>query len=108
MLQVRNVTKVWADWLVYGVRYDGRHRHIEWLFAYADNGDSVGAKQTFSREAAITAIEHGTTFCTIYGAPAGKWNFGAKLHVITSGGTKYLTTTRDSTPADNLGRLPER
>lgn len=108
MLQVRDVTKVWADWLIYAVRYDQHHRHIDILFGFVDQGDSIGRRDTFTRQTVINAIERGTTFCTVYENTPGKYMRGAMLRVVEVGGTKYLTTAADRTPKDNLGNLPEQ
>ena len=106
MLQVRDVTNVWADWCIYGVRYDAHHRHISLVFAYADNGTLHSATQ-FARATVIQAIEQGSRYCTIYRSVDGKYNFGAMVRVVVINGRKYLTTERDGIEADNLGDLPE-
>src|SRR4051812_33472757 len=107
MLHTRNVTGQWADWLIHGVRFDARHHHIETLFARADLGASVGGKnEMFTRQAVIDAIERGTTFCTIF-VNNGSWSKGAMVHVVLVNGVKYLRTTQDRTPRDNLDNLPE-
>ncbi|HWU86862.1 MAG TPA: hypothetical protein VN253_06290 [Kofleriaceae bacterium] len=98
---------MWANWLIYAVRYDAPHQHINWLFAYSDDGDSICRKEIFSRQTVIDVIERGATFCTIFQNPMGTWDFGAMLRVVDVDGTKYLTTGAGPSPDDNLGGVPE-
>lgn len=109
MLPTRDEPKLWANWLVYAVRYNNPYRHINWLFVYADNGDSIGRKEIFSRQTVIDEIERGATFCTIFRSQGaeGNWTFGAMLRVVVVGESKYLTTGNDNAPDDNLGGVPE-
>lgn len=107
MLHTHNITGKWADWLVFGVRFNERHQHIELLFTRADLGPTISGKnETFTRKAVIDAIERGTTFCTIF-MQNGNWTKGSVLHVVVVHGVKYLRTTPDYTPRDNLDNLPE-
>lgn len=108
MLQVRDVTNIEAQWLIYAVRYDEHHCHIETLFGAVDQGDSMGRRDTFSRQTVIRAIEQGSKFCTVYQAEPGRYVRGAMLRVIEVGGKKYVTTVADRTARDNLGNLPEQ
>lgn len=106
MLQVEQESSVWANWLIYAVRYDAPHRHINWLFAYSDHGDSVCRKEIFSRQTVIDVIERGATFCTIHKNPTGAWDFGSMLRVVDIDGEKFLTTGPAPGDDDSLG-VPE-
>ena len=77
MLQVRDLTGIWADWLLYAVQYDRYRRHIDLLFAFADLGHSAGRAEVVARQTAINAIERGITFCTIYGNEPNRYARGA-------------------------------
>lgn len=107
MVEVRGVTRVWADWLVYGVRYGSSRGHIESVFAFADAGDAVGRKHIFSRQEVVESLLRGTTFCTVYATGLIEWKRGAAVSAIELDGTKYLTTTANQRREDNLGELPE-
>lgn len=73
MLHSQTTAAQWADWLIYGVRYDARHTHIELLFSRVDLGTIISDKsQSFTRQAVIDAIERGTKFCTIF-MQNGRW-----------------------------------
>ena len=107
MLGSQGVTRVWADWLVYGVRYAISRERIESVFAFADAGASVGRKEVFSREAVVAALVRGATFCTVYATGIIEWRRGSKVSLIEIQGTKYLTIPGSRVRADDLGELPE-
>jgi hypothetical protein len=73
----------------------------------ADNGNSFGALQEWSREQVVSQIEFWRrTFVTATKGGSG-WKKGEDVRVIVIGGIKYIRTDNNRTPADNLGNLPE-
>jgi hypothetical protein len=97
----------WADYLIYEVKFNEKHTHIDRLRVYADNGDSIGQSGEYRRQTVVDAINNGTTFTTIYKNTEGNWNKGKPVYVIKINGLEFLKTVSDNKLVDNLDNLPE-
>lgn len=97
----------WADYLIYEVRFNEKHTHINRLKVFVDDGDSVGKSSEHSRQDVVTAIKGGTTYVTIYKNGSGNWDKGKPVYVIPVNGSEYLKTVSDNKLVDNLDNLPE-
>lgn len=100
------MTEKWADYLISAVRYNDAETHIEMVRVHEDEGDKVGSSTTWERSSVVASLEAGYTFMTITESSDSEWRRGAKVGIITVGGTKYIRTDADETPEDNLDSLP--
>jgi len=97
----------WADYLISEVKFNNRDTHIVSVKVCEDNGDKVGSPVVKSRQWVVDRIDEKFTFETIFKSPTnGKWERGAKVHIVTVEGVRYIKTRADSTKADNLDDLP--
>ena len=97
----------WADYLISEVRFNTAGTHIDKVRTHVDNGESVGPAVDIDRVTAVSRIEAGYTFETIYKGDDGKWKRGRRVKIVVINGTKYIKTYDDSTTRDNLDDLPQ-
>ncbi|WP_394172382.1 DUF3892 domain-containing protein [Guptibacillus hwajinpoensis] len=96
----------WADYLISAVRYHNNEDYIEELAVHVDNGESVGASSSWSRQKVVSSINKGSTFFTIYKQNT-QWTKGAKVEVRIIDSENYLRTDSNRIKKDNLGQLPK-
>lgn len=99
----------WADLCVIAVSYNLNRKHLMRVLVRPDNGDTLGPPRFLSRQSVLSEIERGVR---VISAPLsrrqpGAFEKGARVRVVRVGREKYLTTRRNPTKRDNLGRLPE-
>lgn len=97
----------WADYLISEVRFNIAGTHIDKIRTHVDNGDGVGPAVDMDRVTAVSWIEAGYTFETIYKGDDGKWQRGRRVKTVVINGAKYIKTYDDSTTRDNLDDLPQ-
>jgi hypothetical protein len=97
----------WADYGISKVEYNKEWTHINRVLVHEDKGDSIGYGIEWARSKVVSLIESGKTFVTITKNNEANWNRGEDVRIITVKSTKYIRTDKNSTEADNLGKLPE-
>jgi hypothetical protein len=95
----------WADFVITGVRFNSAGTHIDQVQARPDNGGTIGAATTRTRQEIISAINNGTTFVTAYSKDE-KWSLGKKVYVIKINSSEFIKTVADQKLVDNLDNLP--
>jgi hypothetical protein len=95
----------WADYLISAVRYNDKDTHIVAVQVDVD-GETVGAPTLKSRQEVAALLSKGSTICTIFKGPNGRWSQGAKVEIVKVDGEEYIRTDADKIKADNLGQLP--
>jgi hypothetical protein len=98
----------WADYLISAVRYEETYtrKTISHCKVHPDNGDSVGAGTTWSKEEVMDAITNGNTFLTISRDERGKWKKGVVVSLLKAEEI-YLNTEYSRIAEDNLVNIPE-
>lgn len=98
-----------ADYLIYQVRYNAEHTHIDEVKyrVLTNDGKVSGHQGAFRRQEVVSQIETGIIFYTIFDKDEKSWTKGAPVTTVEIKGTKYIKTVRDATEQDNLGNLPE-
>lgn len=97
----------WADKIIYSVRYNQKHTHIDQVKCAEDKGDNLGSEEILSRQQVVSALKSGKTFCTATKNQNGKWAKGALVEIFPVQGQEFIKTKADNTPTDNLENLPE-
>ncbi|MEX5490990.1 hypothetical protein ABFV43_19430 [Pseudomonas fulva] len=94
-----------ANFCITHVKNSADGKHIEWRGVREEFDTSVGPMRLVQRALVASLIRQGlATFITrTWNAQTEKWIKGADVHVLEE---KYLTTDRNNTKRDNLGRLP--
>lgn len=96
----------WAHYLISKVRYNTAHTHITDVIVHVDNGDTVAAGVSQSRQWIVDRINVGYVFCTIFLVmETGKK--GQEVVKDRVNGVDYITTKPNRTAKDNLENLPE-
>ncbi len=99
--------KKWVDFTIIRVRYDSERQYITFVEYRANSGEGLQSETIqLSRRQVVTSIEQGSTFGTAIKNSAGEWVKGAKVHIFTRDGNKFIRTDRNDTSKDNLGELP--
>ena len=99
--------KRWADYGIWGVRYDDERTHIVKVRVREDLGEQFGEAEEWSRNQVVSAIEDGTSFVTVARTDEGRLRKGQRVHTVIVNETKYIRTDRNQTASDNLENLPE-
>jgi hypothetical protein len=97
-----------VDFCISEVRYDEKNEHIEWLKVHERQTKGtawyVGPMRLVPRAFVADLIRlNKASFETIVKNASNQFIHGAHVHVIDGA---YLTTDRNNTKRDNLGRLP--
>ncbi|MEQ4539749.1 MAG: DUF3892 domain-containing protein [Billgrantia sp.] len=95
----------WADYGISAVRYDSNDEYIDQVKVHKDNGDSIGAGETWSRKEVLSKMDDSKTFVTIL-KNDDKWKKGEDVHIITVEGRRFLRTDANKKSKDNLENLP--
>jgi hypothetical protein len=72
---------------------------------HKDNGDTIGAGETWSRKDVLSKMDDGKAFVTIL-KDNDKWKKGQDIHIITVDGHRFLRTDANKRSRDNLENLP--
>lgn len=96
----------WADFLISKVGYNDEHTHIIKVETREDKGEKAGSPYEETRQAVISNIKKGKTYCTIIKKET-KWHKGAIVEIIKVNNKDYIRTDKNKTESDNLGELPE-
>lgn len=95
----------WADYGISAVRYDSDDEYIDQVKVHKDNGDPIGAGETWSRKEVLSDMDDSKTFVTIL-KNDDKWKKGEGVHIITVDGLRFLRTDANKKSKDNLENLP--
>jgi hypothetical protein len=98
----------WADYLIAAIRYEDNPNNgvISHLKVHIDNGDSIGASSTWTKQEVLNAISNGNTFSTIHKIEEGKWKKGRGVFLSTSD-KEFLGTESGSLTKDELSDIPD-
>lgn len=96
----------WADYGISAVRYDSDDQYIDKVKVRKDNGETIGASETWSRKDVLSKMDDNKTFVTILES-GGKWNKGQDVHTIMVDGRHFLRTDANKKSKDNLESLPK-
>ncbi len=95
--------------MIYGiskaaVSKDGRT--ITHVLIHKIVNNTAGEANQVTRQQVIGLIESGYECWTIMKNGSGNWDWGAKVHVVTTYYGAYIRTDRNNESRDNLGNLP--
>lgn len=98
----------WANFLISMVKYDHQKTLIEEVEVQEDLGYGISQTNDFIiRQKLIENIEKKLTYMTIIFDKKGMWRMGQKVEIKEVNSQKFLKTTNDDTPKDDLGELRE-
>ncbi|MCW7755415.1 DUF3892 domain-containing protein [Desulfobotulus sp. H1] len=97
----------WADYGISAVRYDSDDQYIDKVKVHKDNGDTIGAGETWTRTDVLSKMDDDKTFITILKDSNDKWKKGQDIHIITVNGRRFLRTDANERAKDNLENLPK-
>lgn len=83
-----------------------KDNHIHSVRIYRDSELAYGLDQTWTVKQVIDTINKGYNINTIVNVN-GRWQSGARVKVVTIGGSSFITTDRDESASDNLENLPK-
>jgi hypothetical protein len=95
------------EYLISAVQYDLDHARIQKVRVRTMSRDGVGAAIELTRDQLVTAIEFGSNFVRLRGAPQAQRIEPAPVRLVQLGRCAYLRCDTCPWPLDELTGIPE-